>query len=165
MAALLRSALCTTLWHMPFQTNADWDTQGLCIMHCCHVLHGRCKNSHSEPLMLVQVSHLQEKGNFAILEQDLIIYSAGFLLTASAESILVDANHAAANNKMYCMNISAPFLLQVCLCCALSICSLATVSYGMLRYCKTETLTGQDSRALCNVLSQCMPSFAIQRQT
>lgn len=58
---------------------------------------------------------MQEKGNFALVEQARIIYSAGFFLTASAESMLVAAKHAAANNKIYCVNISAPFLLQVCL--------------------------------------------------
>lgn len=66
-------------------------------------------------MVLVQASHLQEKDNFALLEQARIIYSAGFFLTASAESMLVAAKHAAANNKIYCVNISAPFLLQVCL--------------------------------------------------
>ncbi len=61
----------------------------------------------------VQVDHLKEKDNFALLEQARIIYSAGFFLTASAESMLTAAKHAAANNKVYCVNISAPFLLQV----------------------------------------------------
>lgn len=63
--------------------------------------------------MGVQVDHLKEKDNFALLEQARIIYSAGFFLTASAESMLTAAKHAAANNKIYCVNISAPFLLQV----------------------------------------------------
>ena len=61
----------------------------------------------------VQVDHFKQKGNFALLEQARIIYSAGFFLTASPDSILVAAKHAAANNKIYCMNISAPFLLEV----------------------------------------------------
>ncbi|KAL0020666.1 hypothetical protein WJX79_006228 [Trebouxia sp. C0005] len=60
-----------------------------------------------------KVDHLKEKDNFALLEQARIIYSAGFFLTASAESMLTAAKHAAANNKIYCVNISAPFLLQV----------------------------------------------------
>lgn len=64
-------------------------------------------------ILRVQASHLQEKDNFALLEQARIIYSAGFFLTASAESMLLAAKHAAANNKIYCVNISAPFLLQV----------------------------------------------------
>ena len=72
--------------------------------------------------MGVQVDHLKEKDNFALLEQARIIYSAGFFLTASAESMLTAAKHAAANNKIYCVNISAPFLLQVVpsvhACCA-----------------------------------------------
>ena len=61
----------------------------------------------------VQVDHFKQKDNFALLEQARIVYSAGFFLTASPDSILVAAKHAAANNKIYCMNISAPFLLQV----------------------------------------------------
>ncbi|KAL3159585.1 hypothetical protein ABBQ38_009998 [Trebouxia sp. C0009 RCD-2024] len=60
-----------------------------------------------------KASHLQEKDNFALLEQARIIYSAGFFLTASPESMLIAAKHAAANNKIYCVNISAPFLLLV----------------------------------------------------
>ena len=67
----------------------------------------------STDLVGVQVDHLKEKDNFALLEQARIIYSAGFFLTASAESMLTAAKHAAANNKIYCVNISAPFLLQV----------------------------------------------------
>lgn len=60
-----------------------------------------------------KVDHFKQKDNFALLEQARIVYSAGFFLTASPESILVAAKHAAAKNKIYCMNISAPFLLQV----------------------------------------------------
>ena len=67
----------------------------------------------SKLILHAQASHLQEKDNFALLEQARIIYSAGFFLTASAESMLLAAKHAAANNKIYCVNISAPFLLQV----------------------------------------------------
>lgn len=84
-------------------------------------------------VLLLQASHLQEKDNFALLEQARIIYSAGFFLTASAESMLVAAKHAAANNKIYCVNISAPFLLQVwlgsCITLGLSNSSLWTAQF------------------------------------
>lgn len=70
-------------------------------------------HKEASDVLLVQASHLQEKDNFALLEQARIIYSAGFFLTASPESMLIAAKHAAANNKIYCVNISAPFLLLV----------------------------------------------------
>lgn len=41
-----------------------------------------------------------------------IIYSSGFFLTVSVESMLVVAKHAAENSKVFCMNLSAPFLIQ-----------------------------------------------------
>jgi len=41
-----------------------------------------------------------------------IVYSSGFFLTVSVESMLVVAKHAAENNKVFCMNLSAPFLIQ-----------------------------------------------------
>ncbi|CAL5396082.1 unnamed protein product [Camellia sinensis] len=38
-------------------------------------------------------------------------YIAGFFLTVSAESIQLVAEHAAANNKVFMMNLSAPMVL------------------------------------------------------
>ena len=42
-----------------------------------------------------------------------VIYSAGFFITVSPESIMAAAKHCAENDKVYCMNISAPFIVQV----------------------------------------------------
>ena len=42
-----------------------------------------------------------------------MVYSAGFFITASPESIMLVAKHCAETNKIYCMNISAPFICQV----------------------------------------------------
>lgn len=36
----------------------------------------------------------------------------GFFLTVSPESILKVAKHASENNKIFCMNLSAPFISQ-----------------------------------------------------
>lgn len=36
----------------------------------------------------------------------------GFFLTVSVESILRVAKHASENNKLFCMNLSAPFICQ-----------------------------------------------------
>lgn len=40
------------------------------------------------------------------------IYSAGFFLTVSPETIQATGKHCADNNKVYCMNLSAPFIVQ-----------------------------------------------------
>ncbi|OVA10108.1 Adenosine kinase [Macleaya cordata] len=39
-------------------------------------------------------------------------YIAGFFLTVSPDSILLVAEHAAANNKVFCHNLSAPFICE-----------------------------------------------------
>lgn len=70
----------------------------------------KCKLSME---IALQADHLNKPENFELLEQAQVIYSAGFFLTVSPESILIAGKHAAENNKLYCMNISAPFLLQV----------------------------------------------------
>lgn len=51
--------------------------------------------------------------NWALVEAASIIYSAGFFITVSPESILLVAKHCAAHNKVYCMNLSAPFISEV----------------------------------------------------
>ena len=42
-----------------------------------------------------------------------VIYSAGFFITVSPESILATAKFCAENDRIYCMNLSAPFIMQV----------------------------------------------------
>lgn len=61
----------------------------------------------------LQVEHLRRKENWALLEKARVIYSAGFFITVSEDSIMDCAKHAAENNKIYCMNLSAPFIMEV----------------------------------------------------
>jgi len=62
---------------------------------------------------------LKQADNFAALERARVVYSAGFFITVSPESIMVCAEHCASapapdgTKKAYCMNISAPFIVQV----------------------------------------------------
>ena len=56
---------------------------------------------------------MKQPENWALVEAARVIYSAGFFITVSPESILLVAKHCAANNKVYCMNLSAPFISQV----------------------------------------------------
>ena len=48
-----------------------------------------------------------------MVEKADVVYSAGFFITVSPEAIALTAKHCAEANKIYCMNLSAPFIMQV----------------------------------------------------
>jgi len=48
----------------------------------------------------------------ALWQNSGIVYSAGFWLTVCPEGMVKMAKHCRANNKKFCLNISAPFLAQ-----------------------------------------------------
>ena len=54
--------------------------------------------------------HLLE--NWKTVENAELIYISGFFLTVSPESIMLVAKHATENNKIFTMNLSAPFIAQ-----------------------------------------------------
>ncbi|XP_057979114.1 adenosine kinase 2-like [Malania oleifera] len=56
--------------------------------------------------------HLKRPENWALVEKAKYFYIAGFFLTVSPESIQLVAEHAAANNKVFMMNLSAPFICE-----------------------------------------------------
>jgi len=56
-----------------------------------------------------KVDHLKEKENMAVLEGAKVVYSAGFFITVSPESIAL----ASSKDSIYCLNLSAPFIMQV----------------------------------------------------
>ncbi|KVI09711.1 Adenosine kinase [Cynara cardunculus var. scolymus] len=56
--------------------------------------------------------HLKRPENWALVEKAKYIYIAGFFLTVSTESIQLVAEHAAATNKIFTMNLSAPFICE-----------------------------------------------------
>jgi len=57
-------------------------------------------------------AHLEEESNWSVVNSSKVVYSAGFFLTVSVDSMLKVAKHCAMNNKTYCLNLSAPFLCQ-----------------------------------------------------
>ncbi|XP_033308409.1 adenosine kinase 2 isoform X2 [Bombus vancouverensis nearcticus] len=57
-------------------------------------------------------SHIEESENKKIIEMAEYIYISGFFLTVSPETILMIAQHALEKNKMFIMNLSAPFLCE-----------------------------------------------------
>ncbi|CAL0309882.1 unnamed protein product [Lupinus luteus] len=56
--------------------------------------------------------HLKKPENWALVEKAKYFYIAGFFLTVSPESIQLVAEHAAANNKIFSMNLSATFISE-----------------------------------------------------
>lgn len=58
------------------------------------------------------VEHLRRAENWELVEKAEFYYIAGFFLTVSLESILAVAKHAAEKNKVFSMNLAAPFLSQ-----------------------------------------------------
>jgi len=51
--------------------------------------------------------------NFQVIENAKIIYSAGFFATVSPESMRIAWTQSAKSGRLYCLNLSAPFLMQV----------------------------------------------------
>ncbi|CAJ1958644.1 unnamed protein product [Cylindrotheca closterium] len=57
-------------------------------------------------------THLETDKAKEIIESAKFYYIAGFFLTVSVESLLQVTEHALANKKTFCMNLSAPFLID-----------------------------------------------------
>merc|ERR1711957_890197 len=60
-----------------------------------------------------KLDHVQEAGNLKVLQQAKIVYSAGFFITVSMDSMRFAALEAEKSGAKYCLNLSAPFLIQV----------------------------------------------------
>lgn len=57
-------------------------------------------------------THLETDKAKEVIESAKFYYIAGFFLTVSVESLLKVTEHALANKKTFCMNLSAPFLID-----------------------------------------------------
>lgn len=58
-------------------------------------------------------AHLQEPLGTAMLAKVEAVYSTGFFITVSPDSLRHIAKHCAEHNKPFLMNLSAPFIMQV----------------------------------------------------
>ncbi|XP_043912672.1 adenosine kinase [Protopterus annectens] len=56
--------------------------------------------------------HLDLEKNWKLVERANVYYIAGFFITVSPESILKVAKHASEKNKVFGLNLSAPFISQ-----------------------------------------------------
>jgi len=86
-------------------------------------------------------AHLEEPDNWKVVEKADVVYSAGFFLTVSVDSMLKVAKHCAENNKTYCLNLSAPFLIQFFKDQMMSVMPYADIVFGN----ETEALTFAES--------------------
>ncbi|KAF7995633.1 hypothetical protein HCN44_006740 [Aphidius gifuensis] len=57
--------------------------------------------------------HIKDSDNYKLLEAAKYIYISGFFLTVSPETIQEVAKHAHNNDKVFMMNLSAPFLCEL----------------------------------------------------
>mmetsp|Transcript_31357 Transcript_31357/g.64971 ORF Transcript_31357/g.64971 Transcript_31357/m.64971 type:complete len:341 (-) Transcript_31357:111-1133(-) len=57
-------------------------------------------------------AHLESEACKDAIKKAQILYTAGFFLTVSVDSITQVAKTLAENNKTYCLNLSAPFIIQ-----------------------------------------------------
>jgi len=60
-----------------------------------------------------KVDHCKEPENWKVVEGAKIVYSAGFFATVSPDAIKAASRQKAEDGGIYCMNLSAPFLMQV----------------------------------------------------
>merc|ERR1719316_793622 len=60
-----------------------------------------------------KVDHMKKPENWKLVEEAKIIYSAGFFITVSPDSMKAAAEHTVKSGALYCLNTAAPFILQV----------------------------------------------------
>jgi len=60
-----------------------------------------------------KASHLKEPEQMKVLEGAKIVYSAGFFITVSPESMDIASEKTVEKGTVYCLNLSAPFIVQV----------------------------------------------------
>merc|ERR1712072_803256 len=61
---------------------------------------------------LYNIEHLKKPEIWSLVEQAKVYYVGGYHLTVSPPAILTLAEEAAAKNKIFILNLSAPFIAQ-----------------------------------------------------
>lgn len=79
---------------------------------------------------LYKIDHLKQEDSWSLVEKAKFYYVAGFFLTVSPESMLAVAEHASQNGKVFCMNLSAPFLCQFFLEPMMKVLPYADIIFG-----------------------------------
>jgi len=94
-----------------YQVNADHAT-GTCAVVVTQG--GKCRSlvANLAAANHFTKDHIDLPENKAIIDQAKLVYISGFFLTVSPDTIVAVGEHARANNKTFCMNLSAPFLCE-----------------------------------------------------
>jgi len=104
------------------------------------------------------VKHLDDPKNWKVVEEAKAIYSAGFFLTVSVESMLKVGKYCAATNRTYCMNLSAPFLIQFFKDQMMSVMPYADIVFGneteAATYAETFNLGTSDLKKVALAISK-----------
>lgn len=90
---------------------ADKTPTGLCACAIVGIERSLCTNLNAANEY--KASHCQEPENWKVVEGAKIVYSAGFFATVSGEAIKLASQQKFKDDCLYCMNLSAPFLMQV----------------------------------------------------
>mmetsp|Transcript_4284 Transcript_4284/g.18273 ORF Transcript_4284/g.18273 Transcript_4284/m.18273 type:complete len:371 (-) Transcript_4284:4770-5882(-) len=92
--------------------NSDVPT-GRCAVLVTQDGHARSLVADLSAANTYPVEHLKEESQWSIAQKARFFYIAGFFLTVSPASTIEIGKHAFAEGKTFCMNLSAPFLLEV----------------------------------------------------
>ncbi|KAK2075617.1 adenylate kinase [Prototheca wickerhamii] len=60
-----------------------------------------------------KTAHVERPENWAVVEAARVVYSAGFFITVAPDAMLKVAEAMAARDRVYALNISAPFVVEV----------------------------------------------------
>lgn len=60
-----------------------------------------------------KVDHLKKVENLKLMHNASLYYISGFFLTVSVDSMVMVGQHATSERKVFCMNLSAPFLCKL----------------------------------------------------
>merc|ERR1712055_970249 len=103
-------------------------------------------------------SHLEYAKNWKVVEAAKVVYSAGFFLTVSVESMLKVGKYCAATNRTYCINLSAPFLIQFFKDQMMSVMPYADIVFGneteAATYAETFNLGTNDIKKIALAISK-----------
>merc|ERR1711953_1468717 len=100
-----------------------------------------------------KVDHVKKPENMKLVQEAKIIYSAGFFITVSTESMKLAQAEAAKSGAKYCLNLSAPFLMQVPPFKAFILESLPMVDFLFCNETETEGWETSDVKFIATRLS------------
>jgi len=88
------------------------EATGTCAVVCTEGGTMRSLVANLASANLFTIDHVDQVNNWKCVLNAQVYYIAGFFLTVSPPSIMKVANHACESNKIFTMNLSAPFLCQ-----------------------------------------------------